>query len=89
MASLIPLMMSGNRQQIAATRGITLGDLTGEEMVMIHAMRRGRLQLPWNGNYNRMGGADGEQPAKDGTDQLTQDGGAAAKRMTDRYATAL
>ena len=50
MASLIPLMTSGIGQQIAATRGITLGDLAGEEMIMIHAMRRGRLQLPWSGS---------------------------------------
>ena len=50
MANLIPLMMPGIGQQIASAEGITLGDLTGEEMVMIHAMRRGRLQLPWSGS---------------------------------------
>ena len=50
LANLIPLLMPGIGQQIASARGIALGDLAGEEMVMIHAMRRGRLQLPWSGS---------------------------------------
>ena len=50
MANLIPLMMPEIGQQITSTRGTTLGDLTGEDMVMIHAMRRRRLQLPWSGS---------------------------------------
>ena len=49
-ARLVPMIIHSMRDQTDITRSGPCGELTGEEVVMIQAMRsRGRIALPWRG----------------------------------------